>query len=316
MSRRTEPTPLSKVLRDKAEEIAKLLEEYEELRYGDELWRKGDKIWQQGKTKTVNTCEKCGQEYEQNIAVCPQCGGTIVKREVRLGIPPRTAGKPPQITVISSPRNIFYEVEGDEEEEETQTENEPENQEGLIELAFNPMTQAAIMLGEITQKEAYQMELEKRYNIITELGVDERRNGVALVPWLRKLDSALTYILETRELYSTEIKAVYPELLSNLETAIGTCRQLVHILGKQNGALTRKQYDELLITLLQFSQVARQAALQLADYHEEFMSGAITPFEAEAAEVKYVLEKEEKKEFKEIEKGFEEEGAEKHKEEE
>jgi hypothetical protein len=302
------------VLRDKAEEIRKLLEEYEEIRYGDELWRKGDETWQQGKTKTIFICEKCGREYRQNVTVCSQCGGAIVEQEVRLGTPPRTAGKPPQITVISSPRNIFYESPDEEETEAEQPEQTEQNEnENLI---FNPLAHAAIMLGEITPKEAHQMELEKRYNIITDFGVDERRNCTALVSWLRKLDSALTYILETRELYSTEIKAVYPELLSNLETAIGTCRQLAHILGKQDGTLLRRQYNDLLITLLQYSQVAIEAALQLADYHEEFMSGAITPFEAEAAEVKYVLEKEEKKEFKEIEKGFEEEGAEKRKEEE
>ncbi|MEM2445423.1 MAG: hypothetical protein QW734_02050 [Candidatus Bathyarchaeia archaeon] len=304
MARISESPPLSVTLRQKAKNIESLLKEYEELRYGDELWRFGDELWRRGETATVWLCEKCQTQQpfdpkkkpEQPLP-CPNCKNPMKLEQIRIGTPPHTAGKPPQITVSSSPRNIFYESEEDassngEIAEPVETIAEEPRQE---KQAVNPIFQAFINLNELSPYETHEMELEKRYNLLTDMGIDERRNCAALIPWLRKLASELTYIFETRELYSPEIKAVYPELLTNLEVAIATCDQLAHLLGKQGGVLTRKQYDELMVKLLHYTQISMNAALQLADYHEEFMGGATSPFAYETIEAKYVLETEEEK---------------------
>ena len=308
------PPPLSSMLRGKAVAIEKLQREYEELRYGDEIWRFGDKEWRESKTQVKWTCEKCGTEAKPEkgaeFAICSKCENLVLPEKVRLGIPPRFAGTPPQITVISSPRNIYYEEEVTDEEEEQseQVENEeqqPEKSEKEELVAFNPLAKAAINLGEITPEQAHKMALDTRYNTLVDLGVDERRHCVALIPWLRKLAGNLTYILETREIYSADIKAVYPELLTNLEIAIGTCDQLAHLLGKQGGTLTRRQFDELLVKLLHYTEIARQAALQLADHHEEFLGAEVSPLEP-TAEVEWVLEEEKKFPLKELEEKEEE----------
>ena len=290
-----EVSPLAQTLRAKAEEIEQLLKEYEILRYGDEIWRFGDETWRKGKTEVRKVCPKCGRQYPLNSKEekCELCDENLVKTEVRLGIPPHTAGQPPQITVSSSPRSIFY-------EEEAKTQNSNRKSKKGYKKAVNPVNFALVIMGELTNEDAHRMELEKRYGILSDLGVDERRNCVALIPWLRKLASILSYILETRTLYSSEIKAIYPELLTSIEIALSTCDQLAYLLGRQHGQLTARQYDELLVKLLHYTKIAQQAALQLADYHEEFIGAQATPFES--PEAKFVLEMEEKeaKKFKEF----------------
>ncbi|MCS7124554.1 MAG: hypothetical protein NZ932_03965 [Candidatus Bathyarchaeota archaeon] len=287
MSRQPTSPPLSLKLRKCASNIGALLEEYERLRFGDERWRKGE-------IAVAYVCEKCNYQLsdieaskrakksEKGDFICIFCNQPLVARQVRLGTPP-------QITVVSSPRNIFYEPEEDENNE-TQTENNRKNKK-----AVNPVAQALINLGELDEQDVQTMELEKRYYLLVEVGLDERRDCSPLVQWLRKLASELSYILETRELYSPEIKAMYPEILTNIEVAIATCDQLAHLLGQQGGTLTKKQYDELLVKLLHFATIAQKAAEQLADYHEEFMGGATGPFAYESLEAKYVLETEEEK---------------------
>ncbi len=290
-----EVSPLAQTLRKKAKEIEELLKEYEKLRYGDETWRFGDEIWQQGKTEIRKVCPKCGRQYtlKSKEEKCELCGEDLVRMQVRLGIPPHSAGQPPQITVSSSPRSIFY-------EETSETESSNEKPKKAYKKAVNPVNFAMVIMGELTNQDANRLELEKRYGLLVDLGVDERRNCVALIPWLRKLASILSYILETRTLYSSEIKAIYPELLTSIEIALGTCDQLAHLLGRQHGQLTARQYDELLVKLLHYTKIAQQAALQLADYHEEFIGAQATPFES--PEAKFVLEMEEKeaKKFKEF----------------
>lgn len=315
------PPPLSQKLRDKASDIAKLLKEYEILRFGDETWRYGDELWQENKTEVKWVCEKCGTENPspkkgEPLQICSKCREPVLPRKVRLGIPPRTAGRPPQITVVSSPRNIYYEETETDEEESEESENQnaqPKEQRTLV--AFNPLAKAASELGEITPEQAHKMVLDMRYNILTELGVDERRNCVSLVSWVAQLAGILTYILETREIYSAEIKAVYPELLTNLEVAVGTCSQLAHLLGRQSGTLTRQQFDDLLVKLKHYTEIARQTALQLADHHEEFLGAEVSPLEP-TAEVEWVLEEEKKFPPKELEEKEEEEKTKKVKEEE
>lgn len=264
--------PLSEKLRTKAKAIEDLLGEYEQLRYGDEDFRKGDKAWRDSQGKQ--------------------------------GTPPTRCGKPPQILVVSSPKNIYYEEEFQEEEtaveetasEQTATEDpdppeaeEAEDEEAeALKAITNPLLKAVVMMAEISPAEAHHMELDGKYQLLQELGVLEQYNCIVLLPWARKLAAQITYILETREIYSAEIKAVYPELLEDLGIARSTCDQLAYLLGKQNGVLSHRQFTEMLSKLLHYTEVSRQAALQLADQHEEFMGAAVSPLEP-SGEVEWVM---------------------------
>jgi len=174
------------------------------------------------------------------------------------GNPPGKCGKPPKIVVISTPRSIF------------QSEENPK--ERSANLVLNPLLQAVTDMGEIDKDTALYLQLENRYNIIRGMGINERMNCSALFPWIRKMAAQITYILETRELYSTEIKAIYPELLNDLEIARATC-------------------DELAAKLLHYAKIAQQAALQLADHHESFMSEEISPLER-GPETEWVFQEE------------------------
>jgi len=274
-------SPLSQMLRSKADAIEKLLGEYEQLRYGDEDFRKGDKAWRDSQGKE--------------------------------GTPPTRCGKPPQILVVSSPKNIYYEEEIQEEEaavetdaeeiatedpdppetqetqgEQAETEETEDEQAEVLKAITNPLLKAVVMMAEISPAEAHHMELDGKYQLLQELGVLEQYNCIALLPWARKLAAQLTYILETREIYSAEIKAVYPELLEDLGIARSTCDQLAYLLGKQNGVLSHRQFTEMLSKLLHYTEVSRQAALQLADQHEEFMGAAVSPLEP-SGEVEWVM---------------------------
>jgi len=246
-------SPLSRNLRQKAKNIARLIVKYEELRYGDAQFRTSK-----------------GKE-----------------------------GKPPRIFVISTPANIFAEDSTEEVSTESnidgtknQNENKTENSEPKI--AKNPLFKALNDLGELNLIESARANLDNRYNILQELGIIERLNCGILLKWARKLAKQITYILETREQYSMEIKAVFPELLNDLETARGTCDQLAHLLGKQSGILTNRQYTEMMSKLLHYAEVSQSAALQLADHHEEFITAEISPLEP-GPEIDWVLEEEKPK---------------------
>ncbi len=199
------------------------------------------------------------------------------------------SGTPPQIFVISSPRNIFEEETG---EPETEHHNNPEEAESP-KVAVNPLWQALNDLGEINQKTVKRFELHNRYNILLDLGVVEQYNCAVLLSWVRELAAKITYILETREIYSTEVKAIYPELLMDLEIARSTSDQLSYTLSKQNGILASKQYTTIMTKLLHYAQIAQQAALQLADHHEEYATRERSPLEA-GPEIEWVFEKEPK----------------------
>jgi len=192
------------------------------------------------------------------------------------GIPPGQTGIPPKIVVVSTPRNIF-------QQEEISSQN-PKN-------VINPLFKALQDLNELNDNDVLMLQLDNRFGIIHELGVSERLNCTALFPWVRRLASQITYILETRELYSMEIKAVYPEILNDLEIARSVCDQLAHTLSKQNGVLIDRQYTELMTRLLHYAKIAQQAALQLADHHEAFMSEAISPLES-GPETEWVFKEE------------------------
>jgi len=248
-------SPFAAKLREKAGNIRKLLKQYEQLRYGDETWRLGDAKYRE-----------TGGESEE-------------------GAPPHTKGKPPEIYVISSPRNIFA---IDETEHNSKNPDEGNNQDKDKNTAFNPLLKALTDLGEINRESAKELELENRYQILVDLGIRERYNCAVLLKWARQLAAEITYILESREIYSAEVKAIYPELLTDLEIARSTCDQLTHTLARQNGVLTSKQYTEIMSKLLHYTQIALEAANQLADHHEEFMSREVSPLET-SAEVEWVF---------------------------
>jgi len=241
----------------KAKNIAKLLQEYIDIRYGDETYRLGDEKWRNS-------------------------GG-------KEGIPPGEGGNPPKIRVVSTPRNI-YSQEASESSSDTS-----QNSNATTTNIVNPVFQALQDLGELTEKEVISFQLDNRYGIIQDLGVVERLECSALLPWLRKLASQITYILETREQYSAEIKAVYPELLSDLENARSVCDRLKTTLANQRGILNSNQYSSLVAEILHYAKIAQQAALQLADHHEAFVTETVSPLES-GPEIEWVF-KEEKEEF-------------------
>jgi len=257
----TKQHPLSLNLRKKAQNIGTLLKEYIDIRYGDETYRRGDEKWRSSQGKE--------------------------------GIPPGKGGKPPKIVAVSTPRNIYAQDETSSEppnNKENKDETEQKNGKKELKIAFNPLFTALQNMGELDETQVATLQLDNRFNILQDLGVVERLNCSALFRWLRRMAAQVTYILETRELYSTEIKAIYPELLNDLEVARSTCDQLAYTLSNQSGILTGKQQTQLLAKLLHYAKVAQQAALQLADHHEAFITAETTPFEG--PEVEWVFEKE------------------------
>ena len=198
------------------------------------------------------------------------------------GTPPGEGGAPPKIVVASTPRNIYQ-----PDETPKNNPNVEKNQ-----VVVNPLFKALQDLKELNEEQTSTLQLDNRFGIIQDLGVTERLNCTALFPWIRKLASQITYIVETRELYSLEIKAVYPEILSDLEIARSVCDQLTHTLSKQNGILTNRQYTELMTRLLHYAKIAQQAALQLSDHHEAFVTEPVSPLETGGPEIEWVFKEE------------------------
>jgi hypothetical protein len=305
-------SPLAERLKQKAEMINTLLNQYQTLRFGDETFRKGDNSWRKGKTENFKICQKCHTAYKEKDprANC-KCGGELKILTVRIGIPPGHRGVPPQIMVASSPRNIYSEeqeqpIEENEEDAAEQendassspgqdTEAEPtqgiaspmETNETGIRIV-NPLAQALVGLGEMTTNEAHKFELDVKYTVLTELGVEERYNCTVLLPWARQLAAHITYILETREIYSAEIKAIYPELLNDLEVARSSLDHLAYLLGRQHGLLSNRQFAEMMSKILHYAEVSKQAALQLADHHLEFVTAETSPLEG-SPEITWVM---------------------------
>lgn len=306
-------SPLAERLKKKAEMINTLLNQYQILRFGDETFRKGNTPWRKGKTENFKICQKCRTAYKEKDprANC-KCGGELKILTVRIGIPPGHSGIPPQIMVASSPRNIYSEeqeqpIEETEEEAAEQKENdaspssgqgaETEPTQGIASpmetnqtaiRVVNPLAQALVGLGEMTTNEAHKFELDVKYTVLTELGVEERYNCTVLLPWARQLAAHITYILETREMYSAEIKAIYPELLNDLEVARSSLDHLAYLLGRQHGLLSNRQFAEMMSKILHYAEVAKQAALQLADHHLEFGTAETSPLEA-SPEIEWVM---------------------------
>lgn len=297
----TKHEPLSLKLREKAEVIDKLLTRYYVLRYGDKDYAQGNDIYRKDPGKYAEMqplLQQLQEEIEKFKSGKHSVEETIVAMDkyasmrqsllAKSGYPPGTSGTPPQIAVVSSPQNLFLR---DEEMPQTEEKNEGVNAEVTKPRVVNPLLQALSNLGELTYEESHQFELDVKYNILVELGIQERYKCAVLFSWARRLAATITYIFETRELYSPEIKAVYPELLTDLESGRAECDKLAHLLGKQGGILTRKQFEDTISRILHFAEIAKSAALQLADDHDEFM-GATGKELYDSKEIKWVKEKE------------------------
>lgn len=301
-------SPLAEHLKEKASMINQLLIQYKNLRYGDDTFQKGDAQWRKGATEKVKVCENCQNFYkEKDSRTSCECGGSLTVRVARVGTPPGHGGTPPQIVVVSSPKNIYTEeeqpIEANEEEaaEQDAGGSSSSNQDAGAEIIegveteeaeariVNPLAQAMVDLGEMTIAEAHRFELDVKYNILTEFGVEERYNCNVLLPWARQLAAHVTYILETREIYSAEIKAIYPELLDDLEIERSSLDHLAYLLGRQHGLLSNRQFTELMSKILHYAEVARQAASQLADHHIEFVTTESSPLEG-SPEVEWVFQ--------------------------
>jgi hypothetical protein len=189
------------------------------------------------------------------------------------GLGPHQTGIAPQIHTTTSPSRIFY---TDEEDPKPNI--------------MNPLFKAMRNIGELSTDDAKSLLLQNRYNIISGLGVVERYDASALIPWLRHLARQITYVLETRDVYSEEIKASYPELLTDLETARSLCDQLSYNLGKQSGVLNKRQFTEMVLKILHYAEVCESSALQLADHHDAFVGGGETSPLEESVEKVWVEE--------------------------
>lgn len=194
-------------------------------------------------------------------------------------------GKPPCIYVISTPKILLLDREEATEKEKNDDVNDANNINNGIQ---NPVLKALMNLGELNANEAKEHQLQAKVNILHSFGVEERLQCGCLIKWVNKLAGAITYLLETRSIYSEEIKAKYPELLTDLEVARGYADNLARKLALQNGVLTAKQYSEIVGTLLHRTSIIQTGALQLADHHDEFMGrGVVSPLGDE--EIEWVL---------------------------
>jgi len=214
------PTLLSTKLRQYAQQIDQLLEQYETFKFGNKEYRK----------------------WKNNPA----------QKE-----PPPNA-TPPSIYVFSSPTTLF----------DTQNQNLKDNPPTIC----NPALNALIELGEISPADANNLQIKNKIRILRDFGIGDEYDCRALLEWSRNLAQALTYILELKTVYSEEIKARYPELLTNLQTACSSAIELARVLSRQNGILTSSQYRMLIGNMLLYASIAKVSALQLADYHDEYIA--------------------------------------------
>jgi len=203
----------------------------------------------------------------------------------------------PQISISSDPEMLLHTLFEDQEtnpdvqeqpDKATQTED-GEEQEQL--KPTNPVLNALTQMGELDYRDSIVQETITKVGIIRALGVDAILECACLIEWARKLAANFTYLLECKTIYSDEIKSKYAELLTDLNMARGIADKLVRTLGKNRGFLDIHEYHEQVGTLLHYATIIRKSALQLADYHEEFMMGrAGSPIEVGEESIEYVLE--------------------------
>jgi len=134
------------------------------------------------------------------------------------------------------------------------------------------------MLGELKPEEAHDYQTKSKIQTIRGFGVTTEYDCRALIPWVRKLAAKITYLLETKMVYSEEVKARYPELLTDLETARGVADKLMKTLANYDGILPIQDFRQLISLTLHYAEIVKTSALQLADYHEEYISRTVPSF--------------------------------------
>jgi len=207
---------------------------------------------------------------------------------------------PPAIKVVSDPDILLQPVEADETNEKDEVNpNEATDKVDTREKpeeVSNPLFDALIKMKELTPQQAHIQENLARIGIVRALGVDATLECSCLIKWARSLAAQFTYLLELKTVYSDEIKAKYSELLIDLNTARGIADKLIRTLGKNRGFLGVHEYSEQVGELLREATIIRKSCLQLADYHDEFTAGRGGGAPIEMGEsVKWVLEGEEEK---------------------
>jgi len=194
-------------------------------------------------------------------------------------------GSPPQIHVTASPDYIYL-----TEEEINNLKNNP----GIENEIINPLLKGLVDKGELKPEEALYYQSKLKVRIIRDLGIGEIYECRILLPWISKLAKEVTYLLQILLTYSEEIKAKYQELLIDLEILKGKCNELARKLARQGGTLTSKQYREFMGEIIHFTRIAQAAALQLADYHDEFIARGAPPLaQATTEATKWFLEEKE-----------------------
>jgi len=207
-----------------------------------------------------------------------------------------------KITTASDPNLLYYDLE-EELRKNNKTnpttnnknsdENPDENPDQTPMPHPNPVFSALIRLGELTPEDALRFETLHKIAVLRALGAQRIIECTVLIQWARKLAADFTYLLETKVTYSEEVKARFPELLVDLDTARGYADRLVRTIGMKEGYLSLDEYHEQVGTLLHYATIISRAARQLADYHEEFTVRGVSPL-VEPETVEYVIEGEEK----------------------
>jgi len=169
---------------------------------------------------------------------------------------------------------------------------EPSEREGIPNPA-NPVFHALIQMGEFTRADAAYQETLDKVKIVKALGVEPLLEAAVLVDWVSQVSKELTYFLNAQLIYSEEIKAKYPELMTDVKTARGIADKLYIALAEQRGYITLADYHKDVARLLHYTKIIERAAQHLADYHEEFMARGAMPFEWSPG-VQWVTEEEEK----------------------
>jgi len=136
----------------------------------------------------------------------------------------------------------------------------------------NPTLRAVINLGELTAAEALHERASAKVRLLKSFGISPLLWSQCLIDWSSRLAGEFTYLLEAKTLYSEEIKAVYPELLVDLEEARGLADNLSRKLAHDGGYISLDDFHAQVGTLVHYAKIILQSAKHLADYHDEILS--------------------------------------------
>ena len=278
--------PFAVRIRETSNQIARLLQRYEEFKTGWTQWRIQ---YQDPKGNTGQTATTFRN---------PEQASQFLEKQIKPKAPPDytfeiiTEQMDPQISMSSDPESLLQTLNIQEPQDNADSaENSPQQ-------VTNPLLNAMIRIGELQYKDAIVQETVTKIGIIRALGVDATLECSCLIKWARSLAAAFTYLLECKTTYSEEMKSKYAELLADLNNARGIADRLIRTLSTSRGYLGIHEYHNQVGELLRLATIVRKSSLQLADYHDEFMAGkggGSTPVELGAESVTWVLEGDEEK---------------------